>query len=67
MHLWMDSWVKSIHVLDNMYQWVLNCFLIPQKTWVIANFKETQMKNMRIGQKLLLRSMRWAIKNSQVM
>lgn len=26
-------------------------FLIPQKTWVIANFKETQMKNMRIGQK----------------
>ncbi|MDH2549383.1 HlyD family secretion protein [Acinetobacter baumannii] len=26
-------------------------FLIPQKTWVIANFKETQMEKMRIGQK----------------
>jgi len=28
-------------------------FLIPQKTWVIANFKETQMEKMRIGQKAI--------------
>lgn len=26
-------------------------YLIPQQTWVIANFKETQIANMRIGQK----------------
>lgn len=28
-------------------------FLIPQKTWVIANFNETQMGKMRIGQKAI--------------
>jgi len=26
-------------------------YLIPKQTWVIANFKETQIANMRIGQK----------------
>ncbi len=26
-------------------------YLIPQQTWVIANFKETQIANMKIGQK----------------
>ncbi|MEL4297387.1 MULTISPECIES: HlyD family secretion protein [Acinetobacter] len=26
-------------------------YLIPQQTWVIANFKETQLQNMQIGQK----------------
>jgi multidrug resistance efflux pump len=26
-------------------------YLIPQQTWVIANFKETQIADMRIGQK----------------
>lgn len=26
-------------------------FLIPKQTWVIANFKETQIANMKIGQK----------------
>lgn len=26
-------------------------YLIPQNTWVIANFKETQIANMKIGQK----------------
>ncbi|OTG65609.1 HlyD family secretion protein [Acinetobacter silvestris] len=26
-------------------------YLIPQQTWVIANFKETQIANMQIGQK----------------
>ncbi|OUY07446.1 HlyD family secretion protein [Acinetobacter populi] len=26
-------------------------FLIPQHTWVIANFKETQLNNIRVGQK----------------
>lgn len=33
-------------------------YLIPQQTWVIANFKETQIANMRIGQKHGLQSMR---------
>jgi len=27
-------------------------YLIPQQTWVIANFKETQIANMKIGQKV---------------
>lgn len=26
-------------------------YLIPKRTWVIANFKETQIANMRVGQK----------------
>ena len=26
-------------------------YLIPQQTWVIANFKETQIANMKVGQK----------------
>ncbi len=26
-------------------------YLIPKQTWVIANFKETQIANMKIGQK----------------
>lgn len=33
-------------------------YLIPQQTWVIANFKETQIANMRIGQKHGLQWMR---------
>jgi multidrug resistance efflux pump len=26
-------------------------YLVPQQTWVIANFKETQFQNMKVGQK----------------
>ncbi|MEG1462871.1 MAG: hypothetical protein RSC48_07145, partial [Anaerorhabdus sp.] len=26
-------------------------YLIPQQTWVIANFKETQIADMKLGQK----------------
>lgn len=37
-------------------------YLIPQQTWVIANFKETQIAKMRIGQRQPLLSMHSIIK-----
>lgn len=29
--------------------------LVPDEVWVVANFKETQLTNMRVGQKVILR------------
>lgn len=42
-------------------------YLIPQQTWVIANFKETQIANMRIGQKAWFTVDAMKHKNLQVM